>query len=75
MDKLLESTEMDGKSPDEQAKQAIVHVLKRIRSEAHIADAMGYGTQSFQLLTEAAASLFSEPVKKVRCYYAGMGEL
>ena len=72
MDALLESKDMVGKSAEEQAKQAIRHVLNRIRNEYNVADIIGYGTQTFDLLTEAAATLHNEPVERVRKYYAGM---
>lgn len=69
MDILLESTQMEGKTPEEQAKRAILHVLTQIRNDKKASDVFGIGSQSFALLTEAAASLFNEPVKKVREHY------
>lgn len=47
------------------AKQAIQYVLSRIRDDS----AVGWyfaGTESFHLLTEAAAALWNEPVDRVR---------
>jgi hypothetical protein len=50
----------------ELAKKAISHVLRRIRDDKATRYQIGFGTQSFALLTEAAAALFDEPVDKVR---------
>lgn len=71
---MTEGEQSADRKAQEKAKRAIVYLLKRIRSEAHVADAIGYGTESFDLLTEAAAEMCGEPVEKVRDFYAGMGE-
>lgn len=60
---------MQGKTGEEQAKRAIRHVLGVIRDHAEVGWYMGAGTQSFDLLTEAAATLFDEPLDKVRSYF------
>jgi hypothetical protein len=72
MDVLLESKQMDGQTEQEQCKRAIVHTLERIRDDKAAADVFGIGSQSFALLTEAAATLFNEPVAKVRAHYGGV---
>ena len=61
---------MDGQTAEEQSKRAIIHVLNQIRNNKKAADVFGLGSQSFALLTEAAATLFNEPVKKVREHYS-----
>lgn len=62
------------KTPEEKldlANRAIVHVLRRIRSEETVRYHLGFGTQSFALLTEAAAAIAEEPVEQVREFFAG----
>ncbi len=54
---------------EEKAKAAISHVLGQIRTHEGIGWFMGVGTQSFTLLTEAAAELWNEPVEKVREHF------
>ena len=61
--------QMEGMSPTEQAKKAIVHMLKRIKSHPQIGYYCGELTETFDLLTEAAATLYGEPVDKVREFY------
>lgn len=60
---------MQGKTGEEQAKRAIKHVLGMIRDHAGIGWYMGAGTHSFDLLTEAAATLFGESLDKVRAHF------
>lgn len=69
MDILLESKQMEGQPANEQAKRAIVHVLTRIRDDKEASDVFGMGSQSFMLLTEAAATLLNEPIEAVRRQY------
>jgi hypothetical protein len=57
---------MDGVFPEEQARRAIVHVLARIRDHEVVGYYMGLGSQSFDLLTEAYASLTRIAVQDVR---------
>lgn len=61
--------EMEGVEPVEQAKRAIVHTLNVIRNKPEVGYYLGELTETFDLLTEAAATLFSEPVDKVREFY------
>ena len=51
------------------AKEAIHHVLFRIKNDPDIGWHMGYGSQSFNLLTEAAAELFDRPLDEVREFF------
>lgn len=67
---LLTETQMDGVPAVDQAKKAIIHVLRAIKADERKRDVMGFGTQSFSLLTEAAATLCGEPVQKVREFYS-----
>jgi hypothetical protein len=63
---------MEEKSAEEQAKEAISYVLNRIREERKVANVIGSGTQSFSLLPEAAATLYNDPIDKVREFYAAL---
>lgn len=63
---LYDNTQMDGLFPEEQARRAIVHTLARIRDHETVGYYMGLGSQSFDLLTEAYASLTGMPVSDVR---------
>lgn len=49
--------------------RAIVHILEQIRARPEVRYQLGFGTQTFVLLTEAAALLFNEPVDKIREHY------
>jgi hypothetical protein len=64
--RLMDSQQMVGMSATDQAKRAIVHTLQRIREHPEVGYYMGCGTQTFDLLTEAASTLFDEPIVKVR---------
>lgn len=64
-----EDLEMEGMAPLEQAKKAIVHTLEQIRNKPEVGYYLGELTETFGLLTEAAAILFGEPVEKVREFY------
>jgi signal transduction histidine kinase len=60
---------MDELFPEEQARRAIVHVLARIRDHEVVGYYMGLGSQSFDLLTEAYASLTHIAVQDVRLQF------
>ena len=66
---LFTAKEMEGVEPNEQAKRAIRHALERIRNHPEVGYYLGIGTQTFSLLTEAAATLYGEPVEKVRKHF------
>lgn len=70
MDPLFESKQMEGQTELEQCKRAILHVLGQIQKDKRAADVFGLGSQSFALLTEAAATMFNKPVREVRELYA-----
>jgi hypothetical protein len=53
----------------EKARKAIVHVLNRIRSDEKVRYYLGAGTESFEQLTGAYASLCDLPVDDVRNRY------
>jgi len=57
---------MDNMPAIEQAKRAIAHILNQGLENPYLGYYIGLGTQSFALLTEAAATLWGEPVEKVR---------
>lgn len=52
------------------ARRAILHVLMRIRSDRAVAQVIGAGTESFDLLTAAASALSGEPLPKIREHIA-----
>jgi hypothetical protein len=54
----------------QQAQKAIGHVLRQIRERSEIGWYLGHGTESFALLTEAAATLFGTDVEQVRKDFA-----
>ncbi|HRQ87329.1 MAG TPA: hypothetical protein PLA50_00920 [Bacteroidia bacterium] len=62
----MNDRQMDGFCAEEQCKRAIRHVLEQIRDNERVGYLLGFGTQSFALLTEAAATLFDEPLEEVR---------
>lgn len=57
---------MEGLDAIAQSKRAISHTLNTICESKERWDLMGLGTQSFSLLTEAAATLWDKPVEEVR---------
>lgn len=63
---LYAETQMQGMSSEEQAKKAILHLLRRINDDPYIGWYLGFGTQSFSLLTEAYSTLTNQPVEQVR---------
>jgi hypothetical protein len=66
---LLEDKQMAGVAPEDQAKRALRHVLEQIRDNPKVGYEMGFGSQSFALVTEAFATLTGEPVEEVREIY------
>lgn len=53
------------------AQKAVSHLLQRMNEDEQTRYQIGFGTQSYVLLTEAAAALFDEPIEKVREHYKG----
>jgi len=72
---IFTAKEMEGIEPLGQAKRAIRHTLERIRNHPEVGFYLGVGTQTFSLLTEAAATLYGEPVEKVRTHFAPQNPL
>lgn len=69
MTSLLTETQMAHLTAERQAEKAIRHTLERIRDHPEIGYYMGFGTQSFSLLSEAAAKLWGDDVSRVRQLY------
>lgn len=63
---LMTDIQMEGQTAEQQAKKAIAHTLQQIRDNPSIGWYLGFGSQTFSLLTEAAATLWSEPLETVR---------
>lgn len=53
------------------AQRAVKHVLERIKEDPPTRYQIGFGTQSYELLTKAASVLFETPIEKVREFYPG----
>jgi hypothetical protein len=66
MDPLLEVKSMDGLSAEDQAKQAIVHVLRQIYRNEKLRHITGAGSESFNLLTEAFSTLTKRDLVELR---------
>lgn len=62
--------QMTDKTPEQQAIRALEHILNRVADHPYVGYYLGYGSQSFALLTEAFASLTGRDVKAVREDYA-----
>lgn len=67
---LNRSLQMSGMTAEKQAQKAVAHVLNIIASNPHVGWYMGWGTQSFALLTEAHATATGEDVEEVREQFA-----
>lgn len=50
-------------------KKAIRHTLQRIKDNPRVQYELGAGTETYELLTAAAAALWGEPVDKVRDHH------
>jgi hypothetical protein len=72
-DIFLCSRQMCHLDKEAQALKAILYVLRRIRDEKDVAERLGFCTENFQLLTEAAAALTDEPVEKIRVHFGNLG--
>ena len=55
----------------ESAQKAVAHLLTRMNNSEPLRREIGFGTESYELLTSAAAELFCEPIEKVREFYKG----
>jgi len=70
MSDIMNELQMEGMSGEAQAMKALQAVLDRIHGDPYVGWYLGVGTQTFSLVTEAAATLFGEPVEKVRRNFA-----
>lgn len=61
--------QMSELTPAAQAETAIHHLLTQIRDNPEAGWYFGFGTESFSLLTEAAASLWGKPIEEVRAAF------
>ncbi|HEV7405212.1 MAG TPA: hypothetical protein VGO11_19870 [Chthoniobacteraceae bacterium] len=67
MDQLMEGKQMEGVAPLDQARKAMVHVLRQSSRENPLLGwFINVGSQSFDLLTEALASIDGVTVREVR---------
>ena len=71
MNNPLTHTEMDGLPADRQAVKALRHVLRRVQDDPRVAYLLGQGSQAYDLMTEALASLDGISVATVRTIYKG----
>lgn len=68
----LTHTQMAGLPADRQAVKALRHVLRRVQDDPRVAHLMGPGSQAYDLMTEALASLLEGmSVETVRKIYTG----
>lgn len=65
----LTDRHMKDLAPEEKAKCAIKIVLNKIKENPEVACHIGFGSQAYSVLTEAAASLWNEPLIEVRNHY------
>jgi hypothetical protein len=63
---IMDDVQMPELTAVEQAKRAIGHALEQIRTRDEVGYLLGPGTQTFSLLTEAAATLSGKPVRETR---------
>lgn len=63
---FLENRQMEGVEPIDQARRAIIAVLGYCKRSPRVGYYVGIGTQSFDLLTEALATIEGKPVKEIR---------
>lgn len=68
---MLTHTQMQGVPPEEQARRAILVMLKRVRNDQHVGYYVGPGSQTYDLLTEAYAALSGDTVENVRNTFCG----
>ena len=54
-----------------ESQKAVAHVLQRMNESEPLRHEIGFGTQSYELLTRAAAALFGEPIEQVRSHFKG----
>lgn len=62
---------MEGLTAEQQAAKAIKHVLQRLKDDDRVYHLMGAGSQAFDLLTEAHATLTGVDLAELRKSIAG----
>lgn len=62
----LAHRQMESLKPEQQAAQALKHLLTRIRDDDRVYFLMGDGSQTFALVTEAYASLIDTDLVELR---------
>jgi glycerate-2-kinase len=63
---LTDHKSMEGLSPEQQATKAIKHLLQRVKDDDSVYFLIGAGSQSFDLLTEAYATLTGNDLSVIR---------
>lgn len=66
---LFADRDIEGLTSSDQAMNAILYVLGRIRDEGDVGSHLGRGTQTFAMLTEALASITGKPIAEIREAY------
>ena len=66
MTSIYESRQMDGLTAEQQASKAIAHLIGKLKTDDRLFDLIGLGSQSFDLLTEAYASLTATDLATLR---------
>jgi hypothetical protein len=67
----MDQRQMAQLTPELQAATALKHLLTRIRDDERVAYLMGEGSQTFNLATEAYASLIGADLAELRQLVAG----
>jgi hypothetical protein len=70
---LLTYTSMSGLTAEQQATKAIEHLLRRLRNDERLYHLIGMGSESFDLLTEAYASLTGRNLSELRISLSSAG--
>lgn len=63
---VFDGKSMEGLTGEQQAAKAIKYLLGRIRTDDRLYHLVGLGSQAFDLLTEARATLSGEDLATVR---------
>lgn len=66
MTSIYESRQMDGLTAEQQAAKAIAHLISKLKTDDRLFYLIGMGSQSFDLLTEAYATLTNADLATLR---------
>ncbi|MES1979583.1 MAG: hypothetical protein V4451_16195 [Pseudomonadota bacterium] len=66
MTSIYEARQMDGLTAEQQASKAIAHLIGKLKTDDRLFNLIGLGSQSFDLLTEAYASLTATDLATLR---------